>query len=34
MEVNKDIYNLICLYHIAQIYNNDFKGHTLKCQIE
>ena len=25
MEVNKDIYNLICLCHIAQIYNNDFK---------
>ena len=30
MEVNKDIYNLICLYHIAQIYNNDFKGSYTK----
>ena len=25
MELNTDIYNLICLCHIAQIYNNDFK---------
>ena len=30
MEVNKDIYNLICLYHIAQIYNNDFKRSCTK----
>jgi len=25
MELNTDIYNLICLCHIAQIYNNDYK---------
>ena len=30
MEVNKDIYNLICLCHIAQIYNNDFKKSYTK----
>jgi len=30
MEVNKDIYNIICLCHIAQIYNNDFKKSYTK----